>query len=112
LPLRKKKGGALFNELFTQGGVYILGIMSYLYIHKIFENMSVLAKFKCNFKTDESVVLSPVYSSDPESINGQFFKYTPWGKIEMGILNPDALEQFEEQEEYFVTFTKASKDGN
>ena len=41
--------------------------------------------------------------------NKQWSSATPWGTIEMGILNDDATAQFEEGEEYEVVFTKVPK---
>lgn len=34
---------------------------------------------------------------------------TPWGSIEMGVLNDRATDYFEEGQEYLVTFTKSPK---
>lgn len=70
--------------------------------------MSVIAKFKCNEVKDGQVSLSAVYDPNPESENGKFFKYTPWGDLKMGIVNDNALSQFEEGKEYFITFEKAN----
>lgn len=79
--------------------------------------MPVRAKFRVNCVTpyvDQSgkangyrVDLHPVYDSNPESENGQFFKATPWGQITLGTMNPAAAEQFLPGTEFFVDFTKA-----
>lgn len=53
----------------------------------------------------KSVVLSPVYGNSEE--NKQFFAATPSGRIELGILNPEAGQAFELGKEYYVTFTQA-----
>jgi len=78
--------------------------------------MSVRAKMKCtkisitshhegvDLKTIE---LQPVYSNDKDSENAQFYKWTPSGKVEIGVLNPAAAEQFVLGKEYFVDFTPA-----
>jgi len=73
--------------------------------------MSVKAKFKCFEKAiteaGEKIKLQPVYDSNPESENGKFFKWTPYGSIEMGTVNPEAAKEFEVGKEYYVTFEKA-----
>lgn len=65
------------------------------------------AKFKC-FQVEEqgegsSVKLEPVVAGSPE--NEDFFKWTPYGLIEIGTVNPNV--KFEEGKEYFVDFTEA-----
>ena len=47
-------------------------------------------------------VYEPDASNDTE--NARFTKATPWGSIEMGIDNPDALAQFVVGEWYYVDF--------
>lgn len=39
--------------------------------------------------------------------NEALFDSTPWGKIQMGVIYKDALEEFIPGKEYQVTFTKA-----
>lgn len=53
----------------------------------------------------ETVVLYPVNGDTEENKN--FFKWTPSGKIEIGILNPEAAKQFEIGKEYYIDFTPA-----
>lgn len=60
-----------------------------------------------------SVALSPVFASK-EGISGNaceenhiFGQYTPSGEINMCILNPAALEQFELGKPYYVDFSPA-----
>lgn len=73
----------------------------------------VRAKFKCvlirgaEARPDEGskIVLEPVTSGSPE--NESFFKYTPGGKIELTVVNPEAVKQFKEGEEYYVDFLPA-----
>ncbi|TVY09884.1 hypothetical protein [Paenibacillus cremeus] len=65
----------------------------------------VRAKFKCAFKEGNSVRLEAVISGSEE--NEQFWKYTPFGQIQMSVDNEKAQEQFEEGKEYYVDFTLA-----
>lgn len=53
------------------------------------------------------VVLVPVVGGSEE--NKEFWKYTPSGKIELYIDNPEAFKAFE-LGEYYVDFTKADKE--
>ena len=52
-----------------------------------------------------TVVLAPVYGDSDE--NKTWSKWTPQGKIEMGITNPDAIEQFALGKPYYIDFTPA-----
>lgn len=81
--------------------------------------MSVIAKFRCNgiTKTDHwekekgqlaSINLSAVVGDDSEE-NKKFFAATPSGTINLGTVNPAAYDQFEEGEDYYVTFEKVQK---
>ena len=69
----------------------------------------VRAKFTCsrNEKQGESMRLefTPVFTGSEENKN--FFKWTPGGKIELQVVNPEAAEKFELGKEYFVDFTPA-----
>lgn len=82
--------------------------------------MSVIAKFRCNnvTKTDHwekekgqlaSITLSAVMGDGDNEENKKFFAATPSGNISLGTVNPAAYEQFEEGEEYYVTFEKVKK---
>jgi len=51
------------------------------------------------------VVLTPVVGNSEE--NKEFWKYTPSGRIELNIDNPEAYKQFEDMGEFYVTFEKA-----
>lgn len=51
------------------------------------------------------VVLTPVTGASDK--NKEFWKYTPAGKLELNIDNPDAFKQFEEMGEFYVTLEKA-----
>jgi hypothetical protein len=67
----------------------------------------VRAKFKCDEVTQTvsggKVKLTPVTSGSPENEN--FFKWTPCGQIEMGTINPEAIQQFVPGKEFYVDFT-------
>lgn len=70
----------------------------------------VRAKFMLNkvshTKDGTQVDLHPVTGGCAE--NEEYFKYTPLGRIEMGILNEAAARQFEEAgpgAEFYVDFT-------
>lgn len=70
---------------------------------------TILAKFKVGSVTDygnanHEVHLSPVVSGSEE--NKSFSMYTPSGKIEMLINNPETIGFFEAGSEYFVEFKK------
>lgn len=52
-----------------------------------------------------TVTMQPVFGDTDE--NADWSKYTPSGKIEMCITNPNAIEQFEVGGEYLVTFEPA-----
>jgi hypothetical protein len=79
----------------------------------------VRAKFKLNsYKTSlysqngktvelRTLEFSPPYSNDPNSENGKFFNATPYGKIELGTVNPEAWKQFELGKEYYIDFVPA-----
>jgi len=49
--------------------------------------------------------LSPVYGNSEE--NKKFFKWTPSGRIELGLLNEEAAKQLIIGQSYYVDFTKA-----
>ena len=46
----------------------------------------------------------PVGDDTPE--NKKFWDATPSGRIEMDVLNPEAIEGFEVMKEYYVDFTE------
>lgn len=74
------------------------------------EGIMVRAKFRVNRKEENeqgwTVELWPVSTNDPEHPNFSFYKYTPAGKIELTTINPEAANEFEVGQEYFVDFTK------
>ncbi|MBI5545307.1 MAG: hypothetical protein HY901_15560 [Deltaproteobacteria bacterium] len=53
------------------------------------------------------VVLTAVYTDDPNDPNHSWSKYTPCGQVMMTIGNPMASEQFELGKTFFVDFTPA-----
>lgn len=55
-----------------------------------------------------TVILSPVYSSDPTHENHKFWEYSPSGEIKLGTINPEAWEQFELGKDYYVEFRPAN----
>ena len=76
--------------------------------------MNVRAKFKVVSKSAETnggygVTLSAVYDPDPSSENGQFFRWTPFGCITMGVVSEETAKQFVEGEEMYVDFTPVPK---
>jgi hypothetical protein len=80
--------------------------------------MAVRAKMWCARATKEnygpvgdsvegwSVVLVPVMEGSAE--NKEFFRWTPGGQVQLGVLNPAAGKQFVEGHEYYVDFTDAT----
>lgn len=73
--------------------------------------MTVRAKFKVTEITErdfgKSILLQPVYSSDPNSENGKFYKQTPGGKIEISTINDEAAKEFKIGKQFYVDFTQA-----
>lgn len=72
--------------------------------------MTVRTKFKVEkielTANGGTLTLSPVTNDSLE--NAEFFKYTPWGKIEVGTVNRDVLAEFAPGDEFYVDFTRAS----
>jgi hypothetical protein len=56
-----------------------------------------------------TVVLAPVYGSNPDDENKQYWDATPSGEIRLGMVNPAAWRYFGLDEEHYVTFEKAKK---
>jgi len=52
-----------------------------------------------------SLIFEPVAGDTEE--NEKFWDATPLGKIELGIVNPEAVKEFEILKEYYVDFTPA-----
>jgi len=71
--------------------------------------MSVRAKVTCDLLEGNKVRFSTVYEQNAvlDTENTRFTKATPWGTIEMGIDNPQALAQFVVGKQYYVDFNLA-----
>lgn len=75
--------------------------------------MTVRAKFKCISKTEDegnetaNISFTAVYDPNPESENGQFFKWTPSATLNMYNLKGTARDAFEQGKEYYLDFTPA-----
>lgn len=76
--------------------------------------MRIRAKFRVHLLeknrgggTGGLVKLSPVYSTDAEHENKQFWDATPTGEISMWINRDQAFSAFRENAEYYVDFTLA-----
>lgn len=66
----------------------------------------IRAKFKCTSKdADGNALLEAVMSGSPE--NEEFFKYTPFGRLQLGIVNPPAFDQLEEGKDYYIDISPA-----
>jgi hypothetical protein len=70
------------------------------------------AKFVCDEVATtihgRTIRMFPVTSGSEE--NKEFFKWTPSGKLEMGIVNPDV--EFVPGKEYYLDFTEAPPKGD
>jgi hypothetical protein len=64
-----------------------------------------VSRITIHSKISRTVELDPVYSDDKSSPNYSFSKYTPSGKIEMQITNPNAWPLFEIGASIDVLFT-------
>lgn len=71
----------------------------------------VRAKFKVDSVEPNgdgsSIKLSAVVGGSNSEENDEFFNATPFGVIDMGIVNAKASEQFEVGKEFYVDFTLA-----
>jgi len=70
------------------------------------------AKFRCNSVTDfgnqKQVTLDAVMSDENQE-NQDFNKYTPSGRLTMTIDQQGAMNYFEPDEEYYLDFSRASR---
>lgn len=68
------------------------------------------AKFKCESVTHTinggSIKLVPVTNTSEE--NSKFFRWTPYGSIEIGTINTDVIGNFIPGKEYYVDFTESN----
>ncbi len=71
--------------------------------------MTVRAKFKVILKdkSDDGykITMEPVISGSKE--NEDFFKWTPWGRLDFGTINESAASEFELDKEYYLDFSLA-----
>ena len=65
----------------------------------------VRAKFVVYSVEEGKIKLTPVMDGSEE--NRRFFKYTPYGQIEIGTINEDAIKQFIPGKSFYVDFTEA-----
>lgn len=72
--------------------------------------VTIRAKFVCELKAhgpenqeEGSVTLRAVTQTDSEAED--YFRYTPWGEIKMGLLNASAFARFEVGRHYYVEFS-------
>ena len=55
-----------------------------------------------------TIKASPVYANnDPEHENSKFWSATPTGSLVLGVVNAEAVRQFDIDREYYVDFTPA-----
>ncbi len=56
-----------------------------------------------------TLILQPVYGNgDPNHENTKFWQASPSGEIRLGVVNQDAWKHFVLEEEYIITFEKAT----
>lgn len=71
--------------------------------------ITMRAKFSCkdiqSLSEGYKIILEPVYSGSEE--NREFFQYTPFGKIEIGVVSPSIAGQMQIGRDYYVDFTPA-----
>ncbi|NTG73286.1 hypothetical protein G6M02_08085 [Agrobacterium rhizogenes] len=67
------------------------------------------SKFKLVSKNENqagfSLNFEPVTSGSAE--NDRFFKFTPWGKLEIGTINADAANGYKVGKEYYLDLIEA-----
>lgn len=71
--------------------------------------MATRAKFQVSERLETPsgyrVTLQPVTATSEE--NASFFKYTPTGKLEMGLVQQETAEQFTPGKQFYIDFTEA-----
>ena len=65
-------------------------------------NVTELIKFQ---NGNGKVVLEPVCNNCRDNMD--FWRYTPSGRVELQIDNPEAFKVFEDMGEFYLTFEKA-----
>lgn len=68
--------------------------------------VSDIKKFGEGESSYQQVILYPVYSSDKDSPNYSWSKWTPSGELKMTITNPNAYEQFAVGKVFLMTFAE------
>lgn len=67
----------------------------------------VRAKFTLTKREEDqngfTLYFQPVTSGSAE--NDKFFKWTPWGELKMGTVNPDAARAFVVGQAYYLDFS-------
>ena len=76
---------------------------------KIRAKFKVVSKLPNQYGTGGRLVLTPVYSTDPESENKKFWDATPNGLLDMHITNQVAFDGFELQKDYYLDFTPVAE---
>ena len=74
--------------------------------------MTVRACFRVIDKgedNDHDRLITMVAVADENEEYKKFFEATPWGELDMSVLNKDAYDQFEIDQEYYVDFTPVSR---
>lgn len=77
--------------------------------------MTVRAKFYCSEKSQTAgqgdishlgaiVKMRPVVSSSDNAENAEFFKWTPYGELTMGVVSQEVADQFELGKSYYLDF--------
>jgi len=59
----------------------------------------------------EEIALNAVYSSDPNSVNAQWSKWTPSASLRFTVSNPDAFNKVLPGQFYFIDLIPTDKDG-
>ena len=54
-------------------------------------------------------VTSKPFDADGASEDNSFARWTPMGKLEMTVNNPNLIGQFKEGDEFYIEFTKVEK---
>jgi len=69
------------------------------------KKVEVTTPRSANASAGFAIEMQPVYDTNPNSENGQFYKWTPGGKIELSTINEEAAAQLKVGEEVYVDFT-------
>ncbi len=71
--------------------------------------MTTICKFRCNevrlTAEGSAVTMTPVTSGSAE--NEKFFRFTPQGKLEMSVINPEV--KFTPGADYYLTISDGAK---